>query len=183
MSDLISRSELIENFRKCYSGHLGMENSDACMTFHGICNVINNTNTAYDVDKVVEELEERKHEICLSDDDLEHYQNGIDEAIEIVKREAEKFGTDTNVVSNGWIPCSERLPEESGYYLVTYHDWSDGNFLPKYDDTYVRRLHYQISEHFVGWNYPKNVDDRAENDCHKEVIAWQSLPEPFKERD
>ena len=84
---------------------------------------------------------------------------------------------------NGWIPCSERLPEESGYYLVTYHNWSDGNFLPKYDDTYVRRLHYQISEHFVGWNYPKNVDDRAENDCHKEVIAWQPLPEPFKERD
>ena len=84
---------------------------------------------------------------------------------------------------NGWIPCSERLPEESGYYLVTYHDWSDGNFLPKYNDTYVRRLHYQISEHFVGWNYPKNVDDRAENDCHKEVIAWQLLPEPYKERD
>ena len=56
MSDLISRSELIENFRKCYSGHLGMENSDACMTFHGICNVINNTDTVYDVDKVVEEL-------------------------------------------------------------------------------------------------------------------------------
>ena len=56
MSDLISRSELIENFRKCYSGHLGMENSDACMTFHGICNVINNTNTVYDADKVVEEL-------------------------------------------------------------------------------------------------------------------------------
>ena len=82
-----------------------------------------------------------------------------------------------------WIPCSERMPEESGYYIVTYHDWSDGNFLPKYDDTYVRRLHYQISEHFVGWNYPKNVDDRAENDCHKEVIAWQPLPEPFKERD
>ena len=85
--------------------------------------------------------------------------------------------------NNGWIACSERLPEESGYYLVTYHDWSDGNFLPKYDDTYVRRLHYQISDHFVGWNYPKNVDDRAENDCHKEVIAWQPLPEPFKERD
>ena len=42
--------------------------------------------TAYDVDKVVEELEEAKHEICLSDDDLEHYQNGIDDAIEIVKQ-------------------------------------------------------------------------------------------------
>ena len=104
-------------------------------------------------------------------------------AKEIVQEVEEEFATDTNVGTNGWIPCSERLPEESGYYLVTYHDWSDGNFLPKYDDTYVRRLHYQISEHFVGWNYPKNVDDRAENDCHKEVIAWQPLPEPFKERD
>lgn len=100
----------------------------------------------------------------------------VELAKEIVQEVAEEY-------NNGWIPCSERLPEESGYYLVTYHDWSDGNFLPKYDDTYVRRLHYQISEHFVGWNYPKNVDDRAENDCHKEVIAWQPLPEPFKESD
>ena len=102
--------------------------------------------------------------------------NAYKKCIEIVKEVAEEY-------NGGWIPCSERLPEESGYYLVTYHDWSDGNFLPKYDDTYVRRLHYQISEHFVSWNYPKNVDDRAENDCHKEVIAWQPLPEPFKERD
>ena len=102
--------------------------------------------------------------------------NTYKKCIEIVKEVAEEY-------NGGWIACSERLPEESGYYLVTYHDWSDGNFLPKYDDTYVRRLHYQISEHFVGWNYPKNVDDRAENDCHKKVIAWQPLPEPFKERD
>ena len=100
-------------------------------------------------------------------------QLAFDDAKNIVQEVAEEY-------NNGWIPCSERLPEESGYYLVTYHDWSDGNFLPKYDDTYVRRLHYQISDHFVGWNYPKNVDDRAENDCHKEVIAWQPLPECWK---
>ena len=98
----------------------------------------------------------------------------------VIKKFVQEVSEEYN---GGWIPCSERLPEESGYYLVTYHDWSDGNFLPKYNDTYVRRLHYQISEHFVGWNYPKNVDDRAENDCHKEVIAWQPLPEPFKERE
>ena len=30
----------------------------------------------------------------------------IHKAIEIVKQEAEKFGIDTNVGSNGWIPCS-----------------------------------------------------------------------------
>lgn len=104
----------------------------------------------------------------------------VKECIEIVRQEAEQFGTDINVGSNGWIPCIERLPENGGYYLVTYHEWSDGYFLPKYDDTYVRRLHYQISDHFVGWNYPRCVDDRAENDCHKEVIAWQPLPEVYK---
>ena len=147
-------------------------------------------------EKILERLEEYEYEHLVGHDSemANHCKQDCndvndctlcvwDKAIEIVKQEAEKFGTDINVVSNGWIPCSERLPEESGYYLVTYHDWSDGNFLPKYDDTYVRRLHYQISEHFVGWNYPKNVDDRAENDCHKEVIAWQPLPEPYKERD
>ena len=40
MSDVIYRNVLIEEFRKCYSGHMGMENSDAMMTFKGICNVI-----------------------------------------------------------------------------------------------------------------------------------------------
>ena len=155
---------------------------------------IDNIPTAYSVDKVVEELNKAKDKIanenyCRSINEKEKcdgrncFKCCAEYLIEIVKQEAEKFGTDINVVSKGWIPCSERLPEESGYYLVTYHDWSDGNFLPKYDDTYVRRLHYQISDHFVGWNYPKNVDDRAENDCHKEVIAWQPLPEPFKECD
>lgn len=148
-----------------------------------LARVIDNQPTAYDVEKVVEELECDRCESCSL---LEVCAGSIccgkchEKIIEIVKQEAEQFGTDTNVGSNGWIACSERLPEESGYYLVTYHDWSDGNFLPKYDDTYVRRLHYQISDHFVGWNYPKNVDDRAENDCHKEVIAWQPLPEVYK---
>lgn len=78
----------------------------------------------------------------------------------------------------GWI--ADREPDESGYYLVTYHEWSNGNFLPKFDDTYVKRLHYQNSEQFTGWNYPKCVDDRAENDMNKEVLAWQPLPEPYR---
>ena len=104
------------------------------------------------------------------------FDKGICKSQEIVQQVAEEY-------NGGWIACSERLPEESGYYLVTYHDCSNGNFLPKYDDIYVRRLHYQISERFTGWNYPRNVSNRVEHDCHKEVIAWQPLPEPFKERD
>lgn len=78
----------------------------------------------------------------------------------------------------GWI--TDREPEESGYYLVTYHEWSNGDFLPKFDDTYVKRLHYQKSEQFTGWNFPKCVDKRAEEDMNVEVLAWCYLPEPYR---
>lgn len=44
---------------------------------------------------------------------LENFLKAItNEAIETVKQEAEKY-------DNGWIPCSERLPEKNGYYYVT----------------------------------------------------------------
>lgn len=87
MSDLISRNKLLESFRKSYCGHLGMENSDGMITFRSICRIINEQPTSYDVDRVVEELEERSKE----------YNSGLrlhgkpeemctDEAIEIVKQ-------------------------------------------------------------------------------------------------
>lgn len=41
--------------------------------------------SAYDIDNVVKQLEQSKHEICLSDDDLEHYCDGVNRAIEIVE--------------------------------------------------------------------------------------------------
>ena len=99
--------------------------------------------------------------------------DALDKAIEIINQTAAEY-------NNGWIPCSERLPEEGGYYLVTYHGWSNGDYLPKFDDTYVRRLHYQKSERFTGWNHPRYCDDKAENDTNREVIAWQKLPRPYQ---
>lgn len=87
----------------------------------------------------------------------------VKECMEIVQEVAEEY-------NGGWNPASERLPEDGGYYLVTYHEWSNGNFLPKYNNTYVRKMHYQKSERFTGWNYPRYVDDREENDTNREVI-------------
>ena len=97
--------------------------------------------------------------------------------LDFAKRAVEQESAEYN---NGWIPSSESIPCESGYYLVTYHEWSNGDYLPKFDDTYVRRLHYQRSEHFVGWNYPHCVDERAEADTNREVIAWRKLPSPYQ---
>lgn len=50
-----------------------------------IITLLNSVPIAYDVDKVVEELESIKDKICLSEEDLEIYQSAIDDATEIVK--------------------------------------------------------------------------------------------------
>ena len=87
----------------------------------------------------------------------------VDDAIEIVKQEAEKFGGDTNVGSNGWIPCSERLPKENGYYYVTQivKSVSTGKKIA-IEKAYVE---FSIGE----WRRAK----------HLEVIAWLDI-EPYQ---
>ena len=82
------------------------------------------------------------------------------EAIEIVKQEAEKY-------NNGWIPCSEKLPDVRQDVLVTV----------KYTG-------------FMGMHgyWIKTGHMEAENDwwgdcAGGEVIAWQPLPKPFQKGD
>lgn len=55
-----------------------------------------------------------------------------------------------------WIPCSERLPEENGHYLI-----SDNRGMI-YESTYLANM----------WLIAAPTID---------VIAWQPLPEPYKE--
>ena len=80
-------------------------------------------------------------------------------AIEIVKQEAEQY-------NNGWIPCRERLPEPIRPALVTLRNWMNDRYFVR-----VGRFH---TDH---WKTDEGI---VENSV---VIAWQPLPEPFKERD
>ena len=123
--------------------------------------------------KIIEKLEENQTIVFNLCGGKPKQSIDLENAIEIINQTAADY-------NNGWIPCSERLPEEGGYYLVTYHGWSNGDYLPKFDDTYVRRLHYQKSERFTGQNHPRYCDDKAENDTNREVIAWQKLPRPYQ---
>ena len=60
-----------------------------------------------------------------------------------------------------WIPCSERLPEESGRYLVTNTQW--GTYHVDWNIYYVN-----VEGHCDGWLW--------EQGC----IAWMPLPEPYR---
>ena len=89
-----------------------------------------------------------------------------------IKQLAEEFATDTNVGNNGWIPCSERLPEEPFGCLVTVIDCE-----PVTQTDFENILPYFVGYDGESWN------DEDGNEIPFEVIAWQPLPEPFKERD
>ena len=85
----------------------------------------------------------------------------LDKAKQIVQEVAEEY-------NNGWIPCSEGLPEEYGDYLVW---WTD----------ITRKQYYEIVEYEPNNGWIGEIPQAVEGIYS--VIAWQPLPEPFKERD
>ena len=74
-----------------------------------------------------------------------------------------------------WIPVEERLPDDVGSYLVYYHEWSNGDFLPKYDDYKIRVMRFVNNGK---WRMPVCTDKRCEADTNREVTHWQPLPQP-----
>ena len=70
-----------------------------------------------------------------------------------------------------WIPCSERLPEEKGQYLITVkYKHVDG-----YDDIYA--------EH--GEWYDGKWDMFCFGHCGEveDIIAWMPLPKPYERKE
>ena len=128
-------------------------------------------------EKIIEKLEEYRDENLVEHDSemANHCKqdcNDIndctlcvwDKAIEIVKQEAEKFVPDTNVGNNGWIPCSEKLPELRQDVLVTV----------KY--TGFMGMH----GYWIQTGHMEAENDWWGNCAGGEVIAWQPLPEPYQ---
>ena len=81
----------------------------------------------------------------------------VQDAKQIVQEVAEEY-------NGGWTPCSERLPEECTEVLVSVKE-IDGSF-------YTRTSWVQDGV----WVIKKTP-------LQPTVIAWQPLPEPYKERD
>jgi hypothetical protein len=80
--------------------------------------------------------------------------------------------TSTNVTSftdrphGEWIPCSERLPEENGKYLVCWRgEWG------------VNICFAEYSKCGKYWY------DASEGSEYRGVTAWMPLPEPYKGGD
>ena len=113
-------------------------------------------------EKILERLEESYID-CFHQGDYK-FNNAIDKAEQIVQEAAEEFAPDTNVGTNVWIPCSEMLPEEEADVLLSLRSL----------DVYTGfRANAEGCFYIDGDGYVE----------YENVVAWQPLPEPYKESD
>ena len=73
--------------------------------------------------------------------------------------------TDTNVGSNGWIPCSERLPEEHKLYDITFKNSAGIHSDSAIYNPYLKR-----------WLWDADETELVEN----EILAWAEKREPYQ---
>ena len=120
-------------------------------------------------EKILERLDSKKHyfqKFYEADGKTEEdecinkaTQLAFDDAKNIVQEVAEEY-------NGGWIPCSERLPDIEADVLLTLRSLD---------------IYTGFRANADGYFHVHGTDNKYipfEN-----VIAWQQLPEPFKERD
>ena len=98
-------------------------------------------------------------------DDCCEYNKGIDSAIATAISIVQEVEKEYN---NGWIPCSERLPEEPEEGLTDLDEC----------DEYIAMI--ENADIPTALNYAGNGEWYRDGEFYK-VIAWQPLPEPYKE--
>ena len=114
-------------------------------------------------EKIIEKLEEEKSNVPVNrllDDIIKDKPKELgqlmayNKAIEIVKQEADQY-------NNGWIPCIDLLPEESGEYLtcVEYHG-----------DRFISIDEIDCDGIIKEWNCSTDY----------KIIAWKPLPQPYQ---
>ena len=86
----------------------------------------------------------------------------LDEKIEEQRENAKTQREMAEEYSNGWIPCSVRLPEESLNSVIGWDAYRDRCVFAQY-----------IQGKFQNMGKDDSFD----------IKAWMPLPEPFKERD
>ena len=105
-----------------------------------------------------------------------NYAKGLEYAVEIINELAEEYincstntstdcSTKVSEMPTGWIPCSERLPEEVACYLVA---WMDERNRPI--------PFYEIVE-FDSVDWCEGYIPQAEGNYR--ILAWQPLPAPY----
>jgi hypothetical protein len=101
--------------------------------------------------------------------------NNISKIVELLLADLEQ-----DEKENGWIPVSERLPEERDWFLAVFRELDTGyqliprvaEFINRPDDEHATSDDWHIIDFFEG---PKEYIKLLK------CVAWMPLPEPYKE--
>lgn len=108
------------------------------------------------------------------------YMRGRQEERDKFDKWRKEYGKDTNVRSNGWIPCSKELPKvyedtkSSDVVLVCGYD-------KKRDYSWQAMGFYVHTEGIKRWFFAECKDTDKPIDWI-DIVAWQPLPEPYEEK-
>lgn len=123
--------------------------------------------TAYNIEEVVQQLEQEKIVNINSDEThAKTWNNAIKSAVDCIRNGGKADVLEINVGNNGWIPVNKKLPDV-GITVLCYWkkiDW--------YDNTtcfYYTLMHRNADVEWIS-EFGK---------CTSEVLAWQPLPKPY----
>ena len=118
-------------------------------------------------EKILEKLEDLQNNLTSQTEGNIGLQVGVINGVMYSKKIVQEVSEEYN---DGWIPCSERMPEETEkLYLVTYKKFILGNFRYFMDIAYLSPL----PDGTLEWRSEKAPVTRK-------VEAWQELPEEYK---
>ena len=84
--------------------------------------------------------------------------------------------------NNGWIPCSERLPDKRDWYLAVFQEVDTGFIGLPFIADYLMGSHtnYTTEDGWIIANCTDIEEHRAEYYKKLKCIAWQPLPQPYQ---
>lgn len=161
MTDVIKQCDVVPSCVECprygddCDGDKRIEPTDRISRADAICEVLVNDGIDNIVDRINALPSAEAETKCIA-------QIKVDTE-ELVRRIKEEYD-----ITDEWIPCSERLPSESGDYLCT---------IPlDADETYTEVLMFHKGRFYED-------DDEWGATYHDDVLAWMPLPEPYKGGD
>ena len=128
------------------------------------------------LEKILEEIEKEKN--SYEADHAWNYSKGLEHAEEIIRSHMDE------VENNGWIPVSERLPEEHDSIFARFKGtdaWNDAMFEKSSDEVNVT-IEYEDGGRKTTTSYTLDGVWKIEKEriVKQKVIFWQPLPEAYK---
>lgn len=131
-----------------------------------------------DEKKLIEDIEKEFEGVCVYDVSPSQ---AVNDFVEIVDRQPKV---------DEWIPCSERLPEELTPVNVTWVNRNPAIYYENIKDIPFTATAVYCNEKWFWWSsicedilaeYGRNDAEMVDEEV--EILAWQPLPEPYKESE